>query len=106
VVSQKIMEIPKSRGGKGSYLPPQFSLVALLPSGEIAAAIGCPCLPGVPAGAYVSKGARLIEGPSQSAPLIGVDGTDLIFLKPDETGAGQYEIIREPSQNAGQPSTR
>src|ERR1700683_539436 len=72
---------------------PEADLLALLPSGQVAAGIVSPW-PDVPTGAYLSKGKHFVRSSSQKLRLIGIDGLDFVFLK--QFDAIQFEIVREP----------
>ncbi len=91
VLRQESLRLPVSREGKLSNHPPEVSAIALLPSGQVAAGIGPNVLPG----AYLSEGKRFARASSTPMPLLGVDGSEFIFLKRYEPGSSRMEIVRE-----------
>jgi hypothetical protein len=95
VLSQKSVTLPRSQVHKSQSHPPEADLVALLPSGQVAAGIVSPW-PDVPTGAYLSRGKHFVRSSSQKLRLIGIDGLDFVFLKQHEPGSIQFEIVREP----------
>ena len=95
VLSQKSVTLPRSQVHKSRSHPPEADLLALLPSGQVAAGIVSPW-PDVPTGAYLSRGKHFVRSSSQKLWLIGIDGLDFVFLKQQEPGSVQFEIVREP----------
>jgi hypothetical protein len=95
VLSQKSVTLPRSQVHKSQSHPPEADLLALLPSGQVAAGIVSP-RPDVPTGAYLSRGKHFVRSSSQKLRLIGIDGPDFVFLKQYEPGSVQFEIVREP----------
>jgi hypothetical protein len=101
---QMSVALPKARGGKKRVPPPEASMVALFTSGQVAAGIASPW-PDVPTGAYLSKGAHkgkhFVRSSSQKLRLIGIDGSDFVFLKLGEPGSGLFEVAWETFSAAG-----
>ncbi len=95
VLKQESVALPKSHLGQSRSNPPESSFVGLLPSGQIATGIISP-LHDVPTGAYISRGKRFVRGSDETLWLIGVDGTDFVFLKPAGPGSNEYQVLREP----------
>jgi hypothetical protein len=94
VLNQMSVTLPKSQVHNSRNHPPEADLVALLPSGQVAAGIVSPW-PDVPTGAYLSRGKHFVRSSTQKLPLIGIDGLDLVFLRQSESSSGQFEIVRE-----------
>jgi hypothetical protein len=85
----------KTGGGKTRVPPPEADVIALLPSGQVAAGVVSPW-PDVPMGAYLSKGKHFVRSSSKKLRLIGIDGSDFVFMKQGEAGSGLFEVVWEP----------
>jgi hypothetical protein len=95
ILKQESVALPKSHLDQSRFHPPESNFVGLLPSGQVAAGIVSP-LDDVPTGAYFSRGNRFVRGSEQNLRLIGLDGTDLVFLKPAKPGSNDFQVLREP----------
>lgn len=102
VLKQLSIALPRSHADRSRAHAPEVDFVALLPSGQVVAGIVCPW-PDVPTGAYLSRRKHFVRSSPQHLRLIGVDGSDLVFLKLGEASSGRFEILREPLE-AGSPA--
>jgi hypothetical protein len=95
VLKKISVALPKSRPEHQRLHPPEADFEALLPSGHVVAGIVSPW-GDVPTGAYISKGKRFVRRSAESLLLIGVEGSELIFLKQFDRQSNNIEIVREP----------